>query len=60
MKKYSIPIDWQMSGRVTIEANSEEEAKEIALGSDCHLPKGNYIDDSAVVDDISDIEIKDE
>jgi len=59
-KKYSIPLVWQMGGRVTVEADSEEEAKEIALGPDHPLPKGYYIDDSAEVDDIAGIEIIEE
>ena len=59
-KTYSIPLVWQMGGRVSVKADSEDEAREIALGPDCPLPKGYYIDDSAEVDDIAEIEIEDE
>jgi hypothetical protein len=49
-----------MCGRVKVKANSKEKAKEIALGPDCPLPEGYYIDDSVEVDDISEIEIVEE
>jgi hypothetical protein len=44
-------------GRVWVEANSESEAKEIALGQDCELPCGEYVDDSVMVDDTVEIEV---
>lgn len=50
METYKIPLVWQMYGHCNIEANSLEEAVEIALGPDTPLPDGLYVDDSAAVD----------
>jgi len=58
-KKYSIPLVWQMAGRVIVEADSEEEAREIAL-EPAPLPEGDYLTDSAEIDDESGIEIIEE
>jgi len=68
--KYSIPLVWQMAGRVIVEVevddeigpgpDSEKEAKEIALGPECSLPNGDYLCDSAEVDEESGIEIIEE
>jgi len=50
MKEYKIPVIWQMYGIMEIEANSLEEAKEIAMGN-LELPRnGSYIDDSFEID----------
>ncbi len=56
-KQYRIPLVWEMYGLVTVEAESEQEAIKIALGPDCPLPEGNYVDDSIKVDDITEIEV---
>lgn len=41
-----------------VEADSEEEAVEIALGPDCPLPDdGEYVDSSVMVDDLVEIEV---
>lgn len=55
MKKFFIPVIWQETGTMEIEANSLEEAIELALG-DHPLPKdeSDYLDDSCVIDEDSD------
>ena len=50
-KQYRIPLVWQMYGHVNVEAESLEEAIEYALGPDCPLPDGDYVDDSVAVDE---------
>ena len=50
-KEYRIPLVWQMYGHVNVEAESLEEAIEYALGPDCPLPDGDYVDDSVAVDE---------
>ena len=49
-KTYTIPLVWEVYGKVTVEAKSLEDAIEYALGPDCPLPEGNYVDDSVQVD----------
>ena len=50
MDTYRIPLVWQMYGHCDVDANSLEEAIEIALGPDTPLPDGSYVDDSITVD----------
>ncbi len=50
MGTYRIPLVWQMFGHCDIDANSLEDAIEIALGPDTPLPDGSYVDDSVAVD----------
>ncbi len=50
MDIYRIPLLWTMYGHCDIEANSLEDAIEIALGPDTPLPDGSYVDDSVAVD----------
>ena len=50
MDTYRIPLVWQMYGHCYVDANSLEDAIEIALGSDTPLPDGSYVDDSVAVD----------
>ena len=57
MNSYCVPLVWQMYGRVWVDAESEEKAKEIALGPDCELPQGEYVDDSVMVDDTVKIDV---
>lgn len=45
-----------MYGHVDVEADSQEQAIEIALGPNCPLPDGEYVDDSVQVDDLVGIE----
>jgi hypothetical protein len=49
MNKYMIPVRWEMAGYMTIEANSQEDAIEIA--TDARLPEGEYINDSFQIDE---------
>lgn len=50
MPTFRIPLFWMEYGHVNIEANTLEEAIEIALGPETPLPEGNYVDDSVQVD----------
>lgn len=50
MKHYRVPLVWMEYGHVWVEAESEEEAIEYALGPECPLPEGDYVDDSVEVD----------
>ncbi len=57
-RHYRIPLVWQMYGYVDVEAESKEEAIDYALGPDCPLPDGDYIDGSVLVDDLSPINME--
>ena len=46
MKTWKIPVTWEMCGIVEVEANTLEEAMELALDNDVELPEGDYVDDS--------------
>ena len=50
MDTYRIPLVWQMYGHCDVDANSLEDAIEIALGPDTPLPDGFYVEDSVAVD----------
>lgn len=52
MSSFRIPLVWQMYGHVDVEADTMDDAIEYALGSDCPLPEGEYVDDSIQVDDL--------
>lgn len=49
MKEYRIPCVWMMYGYETVQANSLEEAIEIAENA-FGLPNGEYIDGSFEID----------
>lgn len=51
MRIYLIPLVWQMYGKVEVEAASLREAIDYALGPECPLPEGDYLDESVVVDE---------
>lgn len=51
MKKYRIPLVWMMYGHIDIMAESVQEAVEYALGPECPLPEGDYLDESIEVDE---------
>ena len=57
MKQFRITLVWQMYGHLWVDAETEEEAKQIALDSETPLPEGNYVDDSIQIDDICEIEV---
>lgn len=51
MKKlFTIPVTWEMYGKMEIQAKSLEEALEIAI-KDAPLPEGNYVDGSILTDE---------
>ena len=50
LKRFKIPLFWQEYGYVCVEAASEEAAIEYALGPECPLPKGYYLDESIQLD----------
>ena len=56
MKTYRVHLIWSLYGHVDVEAESEEEAVENALGPDCPLPEGEYIEDSVQVDELCGVE----
>ena len=60
MPTYRIPLTWEEYGHVTVTAPTQEEAIEYALGPDCPLPEGNYVDDSVRVDDLVNIKVLEE
>lgn len=41
-----------MYGHVDVDAETLEEAIEYAMGPECPLPEGSYVDDSVQVDDL--------
>ena len=59
LKKYRVPCDWRVCGTLFIEAESEEEARRIAL-AEAKLPADSeYLDDSFHVDceDIEELDV---
>ena len=52
MSSFRIPLVWQMYGHVDVEADTLDDPSESALGPDCPLPEGEYVDDSIQVDDL--------
>ena len=52
MATFRIPLVWQMYGHADVDAETLEEAIEYALGPECPLPEGSYVDDSIQVDDL--------
>ena len=49
---YRVPLVWQMYGHMDVEAKSLPEAIKYALGPECPLPEGSYVDDSIMVDSV--------
>jgi hypothetical protein len=49
MKKFKIPVIWQMTDVLEIEANSLEEAKELAYEHE--LTEGEYLSGSFQIDE---------
>lgn len=52
MKSYSIPIAWESYKTFDVEADSLQEATEIALKQFLAEPDENYLDDSFSIDDL--------
>lgn len=50
MKSYRIPLVWSMYGYADVDAETLQEAIDYALGPECPLPDGNYLDESVTVD----------
>lgn len=50
MRTYRIPLVWQVYGHINVDAESLKEAIEYALGPECPLPDGEYVDESIEVD----------
>ncbi len=51
MKKFIVPVNWQVSAYVVVEAENEEEAAHEAMGVDLDLiPNPEYVCDSFEVD----------
>ena len=46
MKSYRIPLVWSMYGYAYVDAETLQEAIDYALGPECPLPEGNYLDES--------------
>lgn len=46
MKKWIIPVAWEMSGEIEIEANTLAEAMDRVFDGDIGLPDGDYVDGS--------------
>lgn len=47
--KFTVPVIWEMYGQHIVEAETIEQAKEIALSKGC--PDGNYIGASLTIDE---------
>ena len=58
MNEYRIPLVWMEWGFVWVKAHSKDEAIKIALGPDCPLPEGTYVDDSVIADDDTEIIVR--
>ena len=56
MPEFRVPLVWQVYGRVNVTADTKEDAIAYALGPECPLPQGAYVDDSVMVDE--DLEVK--
>ena len=49
-KTYRIPLAWTVLGTVDVEAETEEQAIELAMGPEVPLPPGEFLEDSLEVD----------
>ena len=50
MKKWIIPVIWEMAGKIEIEANTLSEAMDRVFDGDVGLPEGDYVEDSFNLD----------
>jgi len=60
MKTYSIPIRWESYRRISVEAETLQEAIEAALNQFLSEPDEDYINDSFEIDNILEEEYSDE
>lgn len=56
MAEFKIALVWEVYGHIRVTADTMAQAIEYALGPECPLPEGNYVDDSVRVDDTVEIE----
>ena len=59
MKHFRVPLQWEMYGYIWVDAETEEEAIEIALAEETHLPEGTYVDDSKLINNFGQFETRD-
>ena len=55
---YRVPLVWQMYGHMDVEAKSLHEAIEYALGPECPLPEGSYVDENTLAVAIRRLRVK--
>ena len=56
MPEFRVPLVWQVYGYVNETADTKEDAIAYALGPECPLPQGDYVDDSVMVDEDLEVE----
>ena len=56
MPEFRVPLVWQVYGHVNVTADTKEDAIAYALGPECPLPQGDYVDDSVMVDEDLEVE----
>ena len=56
MPTYKIPLVWECYGHVYVTEDTKEKAIEYAIGPDCPLPQGDYVDGSCELDEDLDVE----
>ena len=49
-KEWIIPLVWSMYGKLKVEAETLDEAVQIALDAETPLPEGDYLSESVEVD----------
>ena len=58
-KTYRVSLSWTLCGHVYVDAESQEEAIDYAIGPKCPLPDGEYLDESARVDGVTQVSFDD-
>ena len=49
-KEWIIPLVWSMYGKLRVEAETLDEAVQVALDAETPLPEGDYLSESVKVD----------
>ena len=49
VRVFEVPVIWQMAGTMKIEADTEEQAKELALTTAPLPTDGDYLDESCII-----------